>query len=64
MQRFNGVATKYLDNYLSCFQFLDIMKHRSDDASISKMMVESCLYPTDETYYSLRTNIRIGNSVI
>ncbi len=33
IQRFNGVATKYLDHYLSWFQFLDIVKHRSDDGS-------------------------------
>lgn len=55
MQRFNGVAIKYLDHYLSWFQFLDIVKHRSDNASISKMIVESCLFPINETYDSLRT---------
>lgn len=54
MQRFNGVATKYLDHYLSWFQFLDIVKHRSDNASISKIIVESCLFPIHETYQSLR----------
>lgn len=55
MQRFNGVATKYLEHYLSWFQFLDMVKHRSDDASISKMIVDSCLFPINETYHSLRT---------
>lgn len=30
MQRFNGVATKYLDHYLSWFQFLDIVKQRNN----------------------------------
>lgn len=55
MQQFNGVATKYLDHYLSWFQFLDIVKHRSDNASISKLVVESCLFPINETYLSLRT---------
>lgn len=55
MQRFNGMATKYLDHYLGWFQFLDIVKHRSDNASISKMIVESCLFPINETYNSLRT---------
>ena len=55
IQRFNGVATKYLDHYLSWFQFLDIVKHRSDNGSISKMLVESCLMPINETYQSLRT---------
>ncbi len=55
IQRFNGVATKYLDHYLSWFQFLDIVKHRSDDGSISKMVVDSCLLPINETYSSLGT---------
>lgn len=55
MQRFNGVATKYLNHYLSWFQFLDIVKYRSDNASISKMIVESCLFPINGTYDSLRT---------
>ena len=53
IQRFNGVATKYLDHYLSWFQFLDIVKHKSDDSSISKLIVESCLLPINETYNSL-----------
>ncbi len=55
MQRFNGVATKYLDHYLSWFQFLDIVRHRSDNVSITKMLVDSCLLPINETYQSLRT---------
>jgi len=55
IQRFNGVATKYLDHYLSWFQFLDIVKHRCDDVSISKMIIDSCLLPINETYKSLRT---------
>ena len=49
MQRFNGVATKYLDHYLSWFDFLDIVKHRSDGVAISKMIVESSLLSTQET---------------
>jgi len=51
----NGVATKYLDHYLSWFQFLDIVRYRVDNTSITKMLVDSCLFPTNETYYSLRT---------
>jgi transposase-like protein len=54
MQRFNGVATKYLDHYLSWFHFLDIVKHRSDNASITKMIVESCLFSTTVTNERLR----------
>lgn len=54
MQRFNGVATKYLDHYLSWFQFLDIAKLRSDNATVSKMSVESTLFPANITYDKLR----------
>ncbi len=56
MQRFNGVATKYLDHYLSWFQFLDIVKHRSDNVSITKMIVVSCLFPINETYKNLSSS--------
>ncbi|MEK4671245.1 IS1595 family transposase [Niallia sp. FSL R7-0271] len=54
IDRFNGVATKYLDHYLSWFQFLDIVKHRNDNATISKMIIDSCLFLTDVTYNTLR----------
>jgi hypothetical protein len=53
MQRFNGVATKYLGHYWSWLQSLNIVKHRSDNVSISKMAVESYLFPIDETYKTL-----------
>ena len=55
MQRFNGVATKYLDHYLGGFQFLVIVRHRSDNVSITKMLVDNCLLPINENYQSLRT---------
>ncbi|MFJ5718202.1 IS1595 family transposase [Neobacillus sp. NPDC093127] len=54
MQRCNGVATKYLDHYLSWFHFLDIVKHRNDNATIIKMIVESCLFSINATYDTLR----------
>ena len=54
IQRFNGVATKYLDNYLSWFHFLDVVKHRNDNETVSKMIVDSSLFSTIETYKSLR----------
>jgi len=50
----NGVATKYLDHYLSWFHFLDQIKHRNDDMTVAKMIVESCLFSTDATYDKLR----------
>lgn len=54
IQRFNGVATKHLDHYLSWFQFLDIVKLRSDNATVSKMIVKSTLFPANTTYDKLR----------
>lgn len=54
MDRFNGVATKYLDHYLSWFQFLDVIKHRNDNVTVSKMIIDSCMYLTDTTYEKLR----------
>jgi hypothetical protein len=38
MERFNGVVTKYLDHYLSWFQFLDTIKHIKDNFTITKMV--------------------------
>jgi hypothetical protein len=55
MQRFNGVATKYLDHYLSWFQFLDSIGNRSDLNSVKKMIIDGCLFPIKETYASIRT---------
>jgi hypothetical protein len=54
MDRFNGVATKYLDHYLSWFQFLDVIKHRNDNVTVSKMIIDSCMYLTKTTYKKLR----------
>lgn len=54
MNRFNGVATKYLDHYLSWFRFLDQIRFRNDSSTVCKMIVDSCLLPTDATYDGLR----------
>lgn len=54
IDRFNGVATKYLDHYLGWFQFLDIIKHRNDNTTVSKMHFDSCLFSTKITYKELR----------
>jgi hypothetical protein len=56
MDRFNGVATKYFDHYLSWFQFLDIIKHRNDNTTVSKMIIDSCLLSTNATYEKLKLN--------
>lgn len=54
IKRFNGVATKYLDHYLSWFQFLDGIKHRNNSRTVSKMMIESSLCSIKETYDTIR----------
>jgi IS1 family transposase len=54
MERFNGVATKYLDHYLSWFLFLDVIRFRNNTSTVSKMIVDSCLFPTVATYDKLR----------
>ncbi|MEK5063645.1 IS1595 family transposase [Cytobacillus sp. FSL R5-0596] len=54
INRFNGVATKYLDHYLNWFQFLDQIRHRNDDTTVSRMIVESCLFSSETTYDKLR----------
>lgn len=50
VRHFNGVATKYLDNYLAWFRFLDA-KAFEDTKGI---LVESCVHNTHETNDSLR----------
>jgi hypothetical protein len=40
--------------YLSWFHFLDNVNHHSDNTTVKKMMIESCLFPTNVTYDSIR----------
>ncbi len=54
MQRFNGVATKYLQNYLVWFAFLDSVHFKTDDVFIKQFLVESCVHPMTETNRTLR----------
>jgi len=54
INRFNGVASKYLDNYLSWFRFLDSNGFEDNDRNIRNMIVNSCGYKVNETYESLR----------
>lgn len=54
MERFNGVATKYLDHYLSWFQFLDTIKHINDNFTITKKVLDSCSFSVNTTYDKLR----------
>ncbi|SDG46009.1 ISXO2-like transposase domain-containing protein [Paenibacillus sp. cl6col] len=42
MERFNGVATKYMDNYLSWFRFLELHKQLNKNLRKRNMVLESC----------------------
>lgn len=42
MERFNGVATKYMDNYLSWFRFLELHKQLNKNLRKRTMVLESC----------------------
>ena len=53
MDRFNGVASKYLDNYVAWFRFLDA---KAFEHSMS-ILTESCLHNTDNTNDSLRMSV-------
>lgn len=54
--RFKGVATKYLQHYLAYFNFLDILSFSTDNHSIRKFAVESCIHPINKT----NSNISFG----
>ncbi|APH13378.1 insertion element domain protein [Clostridium sporogenes] len=54
LDRFNGVASKYMDNYLTWFRFLDSNGFDNTDKNIKDMFITSCLYKVDETFNSLR----------
>lgn len=54
LDKFNGVASKYLDNYLAWFRFLDFVGFEDTTANLKNMLIESCLHSVDETNDSLR----------
>lgn len=54
IQRFNGVATKYLDNYLAWFQVLESIQHQLNDVTVNNMIIKGNLIPSVETYDKLR----------
>ncbi|MFB1081420.1 IS1595 family transposase [Jeotgalibacillus sp. JSM ZJ347] len=54
IQRFNGVATKYLDNYLTWFQVLESIQHQLNEVTVNDMIIKGNLFPIIETYDKLR----------
>lgn len=54
MDRFNGVSTKYLQNYLAWFRYLDSKEYENTASNKKNMLVSSCLFPVKETNAHLR----------
>jgi len=54
IDRFDGVASKYLDNYLAWFRFLDSKSFEETTSSLKGMLITACLYDVHETNKSLR----------
>jgi hypothetical protein len=55
MERFNGVATRYLDNYLFWFRFLDLNKNIGEKLTPKAMLLASCQKPYFTKVDSLST---------
>lgn len=54
IQRFNGVATKYLDNYLTWFQVLESVQHQRNEITLKDLIIKGNLIQNTETYRTLR----------
>nr|WP_202079007.1 IS1595 family transposase [Caldalkalibacillus salinus] len=54
IQRFNGVVTKYLNNYLAWFQVLESIHHQRNEVTMNDMIIKGNLIPNIETYDTLR----------
>jgi hypothetical protein len=54
IDRFNGVATKYLQHYLAWFRYLDSKEYENTTSNKKSMLVTSCLFTINVTNVSLR----------
>ena len=54
MDRFNGVATKYLQHYLAWFRYLDSKDYENTASNKKNMLVISCLFSVSQTNRKLR----------
>jgi hypothetical protein len=54
IDRFNGVATKYLQHYLAWFRYLDSKEYENTTSNKKNMLVTSCLFTVHETNTNLR----------
>lgn len=56
INKFKGISSKYLDNYLSWYNFLDSIGHENTINNIKEFLVRICLYQINDTYDSIRTS--------
>mgnify|MGYP000882266373 CR=1 FL=1 len=54
LYRFNGVSSKYMDNYLAWYKFLDSRGCEITKKNLKDMLVTACQFQVKETYNSLR----------
>jgi transposase-like protein/IS1 family transposase len=54
LNRFKGVATKYLDNYLAWFLFVDSRSNENTKHNIKDFLLSSFVFEMTDTYDSLR----------
>jgi transposase-like protein len=55
MHRFKGVATKFLDNYLTWFRFIDARAKESTSTKKIEMLLTACLPISPERYTDIRS---------
>ena len=56
MERFKGVGTRYLDNYLYWFRWPEIGKHLAFDKRIEQMLISACQKSNYTTVEMLRSS--------
>lgn len=54
LDRFKGIASKYINNYLAWFNFLEEAKFEAIHSRKKTMLIKSCLNATTETFKSIR----------
>lgn len=54
LDRFNGVATKYLQHYLAWFRYLDSKEYENTTSNKKNMLVKSCLFRVNETNTTIK----------
>ncbi|MFC3344663.1 hypothetical protein [Paenibacillus abyssi] len=55
LKRFDGVATRYLDNYLFWFGILELNKNQDEKTVSNAILLASCQKPNFNTILSFKT---------